>query len=86
MTAMGARLPSTRPQLLLPKARMDTAIVVRDLVRRFGDFTAVASTSFSVAQGKSSACSDPTARARRRHSACCAACFPRPAAISKSPG
>jgi ABC-2 type transport system ATP-binding protein len=84
----GGKTAEHAPAVTVAESKGDghPAIVVRDLVRRFGDFTAVASTSFSVAQGKSSACSDPTARARRRHSACCAACFPRPAAISKSPG
>jgi ABC-2 type transport system ATP-binding protein len=58
-------------------------IVVRDLVRKFGDFTAVASTSFEVAAARSSVCSAPTARARPPPSACCAACCRPPAAIWK---
>ena len=58
-------------------------IVVRDLVRRFGDFTAVASTSFEVARGGSLACWGRTAPARPPPSACCAGCCPPPAAIWK---
>ena len=35
-----------------PEGEADAMIEVRDLVRKFGDFTAVASTSFSVARGE----------------------------------
>jgi len=35
-----------------PAPRSGPAIIVRDLIRRFGDFTAVASTSFEVARGE----------------------------------
>ena len=42
------------------------AIDVRNIVKRFGDFTAVNGVSFAVEKGRCSACSGPTARASRR--------------------
>ena len=47
-------LPETpaRPSERLPEQTGQPAIVVKDLVRQFGDFTAVASTSFTVARGE----------------------------------
>ena len=45
--------PPTQPAPAMPARRGDgPVIVVRDLVRKFGDFTAVASTSFDVARGE----------------------------------
>ncbi|OJT99916.1 MAG: ABC transporter ATP-binding protein, partial [Rhizobium sp. 63-7] len=45
--------PATEPVSVEPRRNGDKpVIVVRDLVRKFGDFTAVASTSFDVAQGE----------------------------------
>lgn len=49
-------LPSARPERVEARtpdtASREPVIVVRDLVRRFGDFVAVASTSFDVARGE----------------------------------
>ena len=50
-----APAPKNRPEAAAPGTGGDDGkpvIVVRDLVRRFGDFTAVASTSFDVARGE----------------------------------
>jgi ABC-2 type transport system ATP-binding protein len=55
---VGPRAAAPSPQVAAPPPRPDDAgegepvIVVRDLVRKFGDFTAVASTSFDVARGE----------------------------------
>lgn len=50
----GGKTAEHAPAVTVAESKGDghPAIVVRDLVRRFGDFTAVASTSFSVAQGE----------------------------------
>ena len=47
---------------------------VRDLVRRFGSFTAVDHVSFEVRRGEVFGCSARTGPARRRRSACSAGC------------
>ncbi|WP_449257236.1 ATP-binding cassette domain-containing protein [Bosea sp. (in: a-proteobacteria)] len=48
-----AAKPATEPVSAEPRRNGDKpVIVVRDLVRKFGDFTAVASTSFDVAKGE----------------------------------
>ncbi len=49
----GAAKPSIgAPSTVINDRRDQPAIVVRDLVRKFGDFTAVASTSFEVVRGE----------------------------------
>ncbi|MFV0244752.1 MAG: ATP-binding cassette domain-containing protein, partial [Qingshengfaniella sp.] len=48
----GAPSAVPEPNLKPAPAEVGPAIVVRDLVRKFGDFTAVASTSFDVARGE----------------------------------
>jgi ABC-2 type transport system ATP-binding protein len=58
-------------------------IKVRDLVRQFGSFTAVASTSFSVRRGEIFGLLGPNGAGRRPHSACFAACSRRPVASSR---
>ncbi|MBN8631387.1 MAG: ABC transporter ATP-binding protein [Rhodobacterales bacterium] len=49
--AAAVAIPETGPSTTASKAS-GPIIVVRDLVRKFGDFTAVASTSFEVARGE----------------------------------
>jgi hypothetical protein len=85
MTAMGKTAERARSYCCRKQGDGRPAIVVRDLVRRFGDFAAVAGTSFSVARGNLR-----PARTQRRgqdddipHVVRPAS---RPAAISKSPG
>ncbi|WP_437882181.1 ATP-binding cassette domain-containing protein [Pseudomonas sp. LRF_L74] len=54
--AQHSATPGTAKNVALPRGapaeNQQPAIVVRDLVRKFGDFTAVASTSFEVAHGE----------------------------------
>ena len=53
--AQPAEQPSTppvAPDQIAPQTAAEVVIKVRDLVRKFGDFTAVASTSFSVRRGE----------------------------------
>ena len=57
-------------------------IVVRDLVRRFGDFTAVASTSFEVARGEIFGLGAERRR-QDHHLPHAVGCCPPPAAIWK---
>jgi len=47
-----AEAPAPSPQVAPARSDDKPVIVVRDLVRKFGDFTAVASTSFEVARGE----------------------------------
>jgi ABC-2 type transport system ATP-binding protein len=56
------------------------AIDVRDIVKKFGDFTAVNGVSFTVEEARSSASSAPTGRASPRSSACSTTLLPPPRA------
>ena len=66
--------PSRRPASGSGRANRRSS--VRDLVRMFGDFTAVAGRRSTCAAARSSDCSDPMAPARPRRSACSVACLP----------
>ncbi|MDF5938833.1 ATP-binding cassette domain-containing protein [Pseudomonas aeruginosa] len=61
-------------------------IEVRDLVRKFGDFTAVASTSFKVFKGEIFGLLGPNGAGKTTTFACSAACCQPPAATWKWPG
>jgi ABC-2 type transport system ATP-binding protein len=52
MLASGQNHDPRPPVRTAPAIGADTVIAVKDLVRRFGDFTAVANTSFSVTRGE----------------------------------
>jgi hypothetical protein len=72
--ARARRAPGSRAPARSRHGTMMAAIVVRDLTRRFGDFTAVDACRSTSPRARSSASSARTARASPRPSACSAAC------------